>query len=128
MAVSLVGVSGRGLYHFVFILVGLTPVVYRTFQNFALEICTPEDHPRYLSTLGLCMAAPMFFSPLVGLLVDLVGFTVVFLGIAGLVLVGWLIHYCSFKARFARGDILPLSLRSSQTGLGEIPATHQPVY
>jgi MFS family permease len=88
-----VGAAGHVFYHLVFVLVGLTPVVFRTFQNFTLEICSTEDHPRYLSTLGLCMAAPLFLSPLIGLMVDWTGFEVVFLSLAGLVLFGWLITF-----------------------------------
>jgi hypothetical protein len=45
------------------------------------------------------MAAPMFLSPLVGLLVDRVGFGRVFLGIAGLVLLGWLITFRLMEPR-----------------------------
>jgi len=74
----------------VFPLVGLTPVVIRTLQNFTLEICEPADHPRYLSTIGLCVSLPLFLSPLVGLLIDLIGFEIVFIGIFLVVLVGWL--------------------------------------
>lgn len=74
----------------VFPLVGLTPVVIRTLQNFTLEICEPADHPRYLSTLGLCVSLPLFLSPGVGLLIDLIGFEIVFVGICLVVLVGWL--------------------------------------
>ncbi|MDP6468871.1 MAG: hypothetical protein QF918_14080 [Pirellulaceae bacterium] len=74
----------------VFPLVGLTPVVIRTLQNFTLEICVPADHPRYLSTMGLCVSLPLFLSPMVGLLIDLMGFEIVFIGICVVVLVGWL--------------------------------------
>lgn len=87
------GAVGMQLYHFVFVLVGLTPVVLRTLQNYTLEVADPEDHPRYLSTLSLCSALPMFLSPLAGYCVDLLGFEVVFLGIAGLILIGWLLTF-----------------------------------
>jgi hypothetical protein len=73
----------------VFPLVGLTPVVIRTLQNFTLELCDPADHPRYLGTLGLCVSLPLFLSPLVGLLIDWIGFEIVFIGICAVVLVGW---------------------------------------
>ncbi len=76
-------------YFLVFPLVGLTPVVIRTLQNFTLELAEPADHPRYLGTLGLCVSLPLFFSPLVGLLIDWIGFEIVFLGICAIVLVGW---------------------------------------
>jgi MFS family permease len=79
-----------GWYCLVFPLVGLTPVVIRTLQNFTLEICEPADHPRYLSTMALCVSLPLFLSPLVGLLIDLIGFEIVFIGICVIVLIGWL--------------------------------------
>jgi len=79
-----------GWFCLVFPLVGLTPVVIRTLQNFTLEICQPADHPRYLSTMALCVSLPLFLSPLVGLLIDLIGFEIVFIGICVVVLIGWL--------------------------------------
>jgi MFS family permease len=87
------GAKGRMAYPLVFVLVGLTPVVYRTFHNFALEICSPPEHPRYLSCLGLCMAAPMCASPLVGLAIDALGFEIVFVAIALIVLAGWFVTF-----------------------------------
>jgi MFS family permease len=87
------GPVARGAFPLVFVLIGLTPVVFRTFQNFALEICSAENHPRYLSALGLCIAMPMVLSPLVGLCVDQLGFEAVFLGIASIVLAGWVLTF-----------------------------------
>lgn len=72
----------------VFLLVGMTPVAQKTFNNYTLEIARPADHPRYLSTLNLCMAAPIFLSPLVGGLIGLVGFPPVYHGISLLLLAG----------------------------------------
>jgi MFS family permease len=99
VGVTMAGAPARHGFHVVFVLVGLTPVVYRTVQNFALELCPPEDHPRYLSTLGLCMAAPMFASPVVGLIMDWLGYPVVFLGIAGIVATGWLLTFWLHEPR-----------------------------
>ena len=87
------GEWGTRAYSAVFVLVGLTPVVLRTLQNYTLEVSPAEDHPRYLSTLSLCIALPMFLSPLAGYLVDLFGFEVVFLGVATLILFGWLLTF-----------------------------------
>ncbi len=86
-------------YVFVFLLVGLTPVVIRTLQNFTLEICCKEDHPRYLSTLNLCLAAPMCFSPLVGACVDLFAPAVVFGCVAACVLAGWCVTFTLIEPR-----------------------------
>jgi len=78
-----------GWFCLVFPLLGLTPVVIRTLQNFALELSGPHDHPRYLSTLGLCISLPLFFSLAAGKLIDLIGFEIVFVGICLVVLAGW---------------------------------------
>ena len=72
----------------IFIPLGLTPVTIKFLMNYTLEIADPHEHPRYLSATGLCLAAPFVLSPLVGLLVDLLGFEVVFLSGALLILLG----------------------------------------
>ncbi len=76
------------LYWVVFIPLGVTPLVLRILINYTLEICPPADHPRYLSTLNLCLAAPFVLSPAVGLLVEVVGYPAVFLSTAGLITLG----------------------------------------
>jgi len=85
---TLGGERATQLYFLVFIPLGLTPVTFRTMNNYTLEICGREDHPRYVSTLNLCIAAPIvLFSPLVGLLLSLTTFEFVFLLGAGVILV-----------------------------------------
>jgi hypothetical protein len=71
----------------------MTPVVLRTLQNYTLEVAAPEDHAVYLSTLSLCMAVPMFLSPLAGYFIDRLGFEPVFLTIAGLIMASWLLTF-----------------------------------
>jgi len=71
--------EGRFFYSGVFLLIGLTPLTLRMSMNYTLEIAAPRDHPRYLSTLSLCLALPFCLSPLVGLLVEWVGFDLVLL-------------------------------------------------
>jgi hypothetical protein len=44
-----------------------------------------------LSTLSLCMAAPIFASPLVGLLIAAIGFEPVYHGVTALLLAGALL-------------------------------------
>jgi len=61
---------GERLYWLVFLMVGLTPVLIKTFQNYTLELAPHSEHPRYLATISLCIAAPMIFSPLLGLLIQ----------------------------------------------------------
>jgi hypothetical protein len=84
---------GARAFPAVFALVGLTPVAQKTFNNYTLEITTPDNHPRYLSTLSLCMAVPICFSPLVGAAVKYLGFEVVYGGVSTLLLAGWLLSF-----------------------------------
>ena len=96
--VALVLVSGRfqtgpDLFWITFCLLGMTPVTFRTLTTYVLELSYEDDHPRYISTLKLCMAIPFLFSPLIGLLVDVVGFPAVFLTIASLVMAGGLLTF-----------------------------------
>ncbi|MBX3439196.1 MAG: MFS transporter [Planctomycetaceae bacterium] len=55
----------------VFVVVGMTPVTMRTIFNYTLELAIETDHPRYLSTMRICLAVPFVVSPLGGLLLDL---------------------------------------------------------
>jgi len=91
-------------YCLVFVMVGFTPVTTRLLSNYALEIAQPQDHPRYLSTLSLCMASPMLLAPLAGMLIDQTSFEAVFLPIAGLILLGCLL---TFGLSEPRGRVTP---------------------
>lgn len=82
--------NGIQLYWITFLLLGMVPVTVRTMVNYTLELCEPAKHPQYISILKLSMALPFVFSPFVGYLVDLVGFTTVFYGIALLIALGGL--------------------------------------
>jgi MFS family permease len=73
-----------------FFFLGLTPVTIKTLTNYALELAETDQHPLYVSTLHACLAVPFFFSPLVGWLVDLLGFEKVFVGISGVIVLGGL--------------------------------------
>ena len=73
---------GQSTYWAIFLLLGVVPVTMRTLQNYTLELAPAEDYPQYLSTLGLCIAAPMMVSPLVGLAIDAWGFDGVFFVVA----------------------------------------------
>ena len=69
----------------VFFLIGATPVTIRTVTNYCLELAPRQQQPRYLSTMSLCTAGPAILTaPLVGWLVDLIGFEPVFLLVEGL--------------------------------------------
>jgi predicted MFS family arabinose efflux permease len=93
------GEVGAAWYHWVFALVGLTPVGIKTLNNYVLEICEPEDHARYLSTQSLCLASPIVLAPLAGLAIDRFGFECVYLAIAGLMLVGFVLSFSLVEPR-----------------------------
>jgi hypothetical protein len=90
---------GVWAFPLVFTLVGLTPVAQKSFNNYTLEITDPEHHPRYLSTLSLSMAVPIYASPGVGVLIKSVGFEAVYLGVVVLLLAGWLLSFALIEPR-----------------------------
>jgi MFS family permease len=95
----------RNWYWVIFLLLGLTPVTMRTLYNYTLEISPVADHPRYLSTLSLCMAAPLMFSPLISPATedaDRASFELVFIVGAGLILIGGLMTYRLIEPRRRR--------------------------
>ncbi len=81
---------GEGAYWLVYIPLGVTPLAMRILMNYTLEICVPQQHPRYLAMVNLCLAVPFVFAPLVGFLIDMesIGFPVVFSVTAVLVVLG----------------------------------------
>jgi hypothetical protein len=97
---------GKSAFPLVFLFVGLTPVAQKTFNNYTLEISEPENHPRYLSTLSLSMAAPIFASPLVSPLINVVGFERVYLGVTGLLFAGWLLSFGLIEPRSGAKSIV----------------------
>jgi MFS family permease len=101
---SHLGPAGRPWFPLVFLLVGLTPVIIKVLHNYTLELVPAEDHPRYLSTITLCMAVPLFLSPLAGWLLARVGFDLVFAVVVTLVLLGWLMSFRLFEPRTSRND------------------------
>jgi len=84
---------GAMLYPTVFLLIGLTPVGFKTLNNYTLEISKPKDHARYLSTLGVCFALPLLLSPVFGWLVEVTSFELVFFTISGTIFAGWLLTF-----------------------------------
>lgn len=104
IGLSLSGDAGRGWFWAVFVGIGLTPITIKTLYNYTLEIADTEDHPRYLSTLSLCVAVPLLFSPLVGAAVDRVGFEAVFIAVAAAVFSGWLLTWRLAEPRHKTAD------------------------
>lgn len=92
---------GPTLYPGVFLFIGLTPVGFKTLNNYTLEISPAEDHPRYLATLGLCFAVPLLLSPALGWVVEATSFEAVFFGVSGTVLLGWLLTFRLHEPREA---------------------------
>ncbi len=89
------GGLGPRLYWTVYIPQGLSPLLLLLLNNYTLEICAPEDHPRYLSTMTMCLLVPFMGSPLAGKLITLTSFEAVFVGaaasmVASAVLTFWL--------------------------------------
>ncbi len=80
--------DGRRFFWLAFFLLGLTPVTMKTLVNYTLELAEPRDHPRYVSTMSVCLAVPFCFSPLVGYLVDTLGFEIVFLSVGATIACG----------------------------------------
>lgn len=77
---SLVGGLSRYWFWAVFIPLGLTPLVPTIVFNYALELCSRAEHPRYVSVVNLAMMPPFLLSPLVGTAVDAFGFPSVAVG------------------------------------------------
>ncbi|MCA9041840.1 MAG: MFS transporter [Planctomycetaceae bacterium] len=63
-----------------YFVLGMTPVTDKAITNYCLEVVPAREHAQALSTLKLCMMIPLLFSIFVGLLIDLIGFTPVFIG------------------------------------------------
>ena len=75
------------LFWLVYVPLGINPILMRTFSNAALELAPDlASQPRYVSLIGVALAAPFVVSPGVGFLVDVIGFQPVFLG--GTVVIG----------------------------------------
>ena len=111
MVFSLSPATGAGWFWLVFLMVGLTPVLIKAFQNYTLELAPRSEHPRYLATISLCIAAPMLFSPLLGLLIKWcqqaswcpasMAFHPAFALIMLLILYGWIRTFSLFEPRTA---------------------------
>ena len=91
-------------YLVIFFLLGLTPLLFRFFNNYALEITSPDNHPAYLSTISCCISLPVIVSSLlVGLLIDVIGLTAVFGCVLLLVIVGWAATFLLAEPRATDG-------------------------
>lgn len=108
LGMSAYGEAAGAWYNLVFVLVGLTPVTFRTLQNYTLEICEPADHSRYLSALGLSMASTLVLSPVLALIMEIAGFQVIFIGVTMLIASGWAVTFWLSEPRQASTPYVPL--------------------
>lgn len=77
---------GQHFYWLVFVPLALTPLVPTILINYALETCSSDEHPRYVSLVNFALMPPALLSPAVGWLVDAAGFRWVALATALLML------------------------------------------
>ena len=84
-----------------FVFLGLVPVTMKSFINYALELTDPSNHPRYVSTMTLCFAVPFVLSPLVGWLIDLVGYEPIFVAISVAMGLGGVLTFRMSEPRMA---------------------------
>jgi MFS family permease len=85
LAVVIAGLGaerGGALYPLVFLGLGMTPIGFRLLSNYILELAPESEHPRYLSLFQLCAAVVVLWSPLLGWLIDRIGYTPVFLAVS----------------------------------------------
>ena len=109
LGLSRIGQLSGAEFSIVFFLIGATPVTLRTLTNYCLELAPREQQPRYLSTLSLCTAGPAIFSaPLLGGLVDAIGFESVFLIVVGCLVAAWLLTLWIVEPRSdGRAELVP---------------------
>ena len=94
--------EGHKCFWLAFVFLGLVPVTMKTFINYTLELTDAANHPRYVSTMGLCFAVPFALSPLVGKLIDIVDFEPIFLAISGLIGIGALLTFRMSEPRHSQ--------------------------
>jgi hypothetical protein len=91
--------NGARYYWITFALLGIVPVTFRTLVLHALEIADRSQYAHYLGTLTVCQALPFVFSPPIGWLIDVSGFTPVFLLVACLVGIGGIVTFVMAEPR-----------------------------
>ncbi|MFP6764196.1 MAG: MFS transporter [Planctomycetaceae bacterium] len=94
--------DGRRWFWIAFVFLGLVPVTMKAFINYTLELSTPENHPRYVSTMSVCFALPFVFSPAIGWLIDWIGFEPIFACIAVSIFIGFLLTFRMSEPRGTR--------------------------
>lgn len=97
-------VEGHKCFWLAFVFLGLVPVTMKTFVNYTLELTEPANHPRYVSTMSLCFALPFILSPLVGMLIDIIGFEPIFIAISATIGTAGLLTFRMTEPRHAKTE------------------------
>ncbi|MCS7305464.1 MAG: MFS transporter [Thermoguttaceae bacterium] len=92
----------------IFIPLGISPLLLPILNNYTLETCPPHRHPRYLSTVNLCVAIPFLLAPAAGWAVEQIGYGPVFGAAAGLLLLAAVLTFRIAEPR--RQPVLPPQL------------------
>ncbi|MCA9036145.1 MAG: MFS transporter [Planctomycetaceae bacterium] len=85
LALTLARVAPVHWFALTFFWIGLVPVTFRMQVNYTLEIVPRSQHPAYISTMTLAMAIPFLLSPVIGAMVQQLGFTIPFVLVAAIV-------------------------------------------
>ena len=99
LALFMKSYSTADWYWITFAWLGVVPVTYRMQLNYALELTERSRHPIYVSSVVLCMAVPIVFSPLVGAFVQSFGYVFPFCMIAAVVSGSWLLSLIMIEPR-----------------------------
>lgn len=84
--------KGAELFFIVYICIGFTPMAQRLLVNYLLELSPMRQHPQYLGAMNLLRLLPIFLSPAVGWMIDLLSYEAAFLLTSGLTFYGaWMI-------------------------------------
>lgn len=84
-----------------FVLFGAIPNTFRTLDSYALELTNKERHAQYISTMKLFMPVALVLSPLVGALIDGIGFAPVFIAIGLINMAGVVMTFFIIEPRTA---------------------------
>ena len=97
LLISMNGLSGW--FWLTFAWLGIIPVTFRMFLNYALELTTRDKHPIYVSTVVFSMAPPILLSPLIGEVVQQIGYVGPFALISAVVFIAWLMTLSMIEPR-----------------------------
>lgn len=113
------GEAGAALAWLVFVPLGISPLLLPILNNYTLETCAPNRHPRYLSTVNLCVAVPYLLSPAAGWAVDRLGYAPVFSVTAALLLLSGAATFLVSEPRRRAGG--PSDASGQQTPVSKLP-------